>query len=135
MSADLSAAFRALEDLYARVDFEAARLGQCAACGKCCHFKTHGHRLYASLLEALYLVSQCDPPPIPFDDDNCGYQEGATCGARQGRVLGCRVYFCEADSKAINALYERALAEIKDITSRAGLDWTYAALADLVSRL
>jgi Fe-S-cluster containining protein len=132
---DLAEAFVALERLYSRIDSEAASLGECAACGKCCHFNTHGHRLYSTRLEALYLVSKNGLPPKPFDDDNCGYQSGALCAAREGRVLGCRTFFCKGDSAALNALNESALNELKNITTQAGLDWSYAPLSDHLSRM
>lgn len=120
-------AIAALESLYGDLDRELPPAAGCKACGKCCHFKTYGHRLYASYLEYLFLVWHSGRPEGAFDEDRCGYQRGAICTAREGRTLGCRTFFC---SEALQSagVHERALGEIRRITAQFGLPWMYRPL-------
>ena len=128
-------AIKALEALYRALDKEAAELGECKACGRCCHFKTYGHRLYATYVEALYQVQRSGHPPRAFDDDTCGYQEGSECKAREGRVLGCRTFFCGRETAEARRIHEAALEGIKRITLEFGLPWRYRPLGEHMLRL
>lgn len=127
----LQEAFRALAAVYAKVDAETPRRG-CRRCGECCHFETFGHRLFATYLEALYLVAVSGKPPGKFDDDSCPYQRGILCTARSGRVLGCRTFFCESAGGAVSGLHERALADIRRISTEYAIRPDYAPLARLI---
>jgi len=56
----------------------------------------------------------------------CPYQEGDLCGAREGRVLGCRTYFCDATARAMGErVYADALREIRGISETGGGRWWY----------
>jgi hypothetical protein len=126
-------AIRALESLYRDLDRQLPPAAGCKACGKCCHFKTCGHRLYASYLEYLFLISLSGRPERAFDEDQCGYQRGTVCIAREGRTLGCRTFFC-SDPLQTAGVHERALGEIKRITTRFGLPWVYRPLGEHFDR-
>lgn len=130
----LETAFRSLEELYRRIDRSSADRS-CRACGMCCHFKDFGHRLYATRLEALFLVAKSGEPPGEFAENSCGYQEGSRCLARGGRVLGCRAFFCEEAGGHSSDLHEEALAEIKAIAREAGVDAEYGDLGVLMRGL
>jgi len=132
---DNARCFAELEALYKRVDGELGSGRACRACGRCCHFDTYGHRLYATYLEALYLVAKNGPPPGPFDADTCGYQAGDACAAREGRVLGCRTFFCIDAGGENRESYERALAEIRRISDAFRVPWDYRTLAENVARI
>jgi len=134
VSADLERAFDELESLYRALEAE-IRERECRACGRCCRFDQAGHRLFATRLEALYLVARCGAPPRPSTAGRCGYQVEDHCTAREGRVLGCRVYFCARAGGAASQTGERYLKAAKRIAQRHGIPVDYrdigAHLADL----
>jgi Fe-S-cluster containining protein len=127
-------AVEALGQLYARLE-EAFAGRSCRACGACCHFKTFGHRLYATRLEALYLLTAAPRPERRFDHDSCGYQQGALCLARESRALGCRMFFCKAAGGESREGFEAALGEIRRITEEFGLAWDYRPLGEHINEL
>lgn len=134
MSQNERRAFAALAKIYARVDGRTGR-ARCRACGECCRFETFGHRLYATYLEAAYLAAVCGAPAGAFGEEGCGYQRGSLCGARPGRVLGCRTFFCGAAGGFSVELHESALAEIKRLTGEHGLPADYLPLSEHLERL
>jgi hypothetical protein len=121
MMADLAA-------LLARVDAAVAeKAPTCRACGRCCRFAEFGHRLYVSTGELALLTSH--PAPHASRPGLCPCQDGAECTARDGRALGCRVFFCDAGLTAwSNALYERFHAEIRRLHERHGVEYFYVDL-------
>lgn len=142
----LKTAFGSLEQIYRRLD-ESSADRSCRACGICCHFKDFGHRLYATRLEALFLLAKSGGPPHEFTENSCGYQEGSRClawggvggvdgvGVGGGRVLGCRLFFCREAGGYSSDLHERTLAEIKEIAREAGVDAEYGGLGALIQGL
>ena len=94
MSENVQNAFSELEALYAGIE-NAVGETKCMRCGACCHFEKFGHRLYATRLEALYLVSLCGAPAAGVGARVCGYQQGSDCTAREGRTLACRTFYCD----------------------------------------
>lgn len=128
MSTPLSHAFAELEAVYRALEDRDA--GDCRACGRCCWFESTGHRLFATKLEALYLLEKCGPPPRPFTARRCGYQHGRQCRARQGRVLGCRTYLCDQAGGSPAETHERALREIKVMSLAHGVPIEYRELAE-----
>ncbi len=107
----------------------------CLASGQCCRFEAFGHRLYATGLEAARCVQLCaaEGRPIGLAEieaavagGNCPWQEGRLCLARDGRPVGCRVYFCDPRAaEMVPVLAERAHAEIKAVHDRFGLPYAY----------
>ena len=81
-------------------------------------------------LEALYLVEKCGAPAREFGEDDCGYQEGSACAAREGRALGCRTFFCTGAGGGATGVHEDALAEISRISERHGVPREYRPLGE-----
>ncbi len=136
MSALLQQAFCELEAVY--IDLERHDGAEsCRACGQCCWFEVAGHSLFATRLETLYLLEKAGAPARPFTAKRCGYHQGRRCRAREGRVLGCRIYRCEEAGGFCSEVAERALAEIKRISLSNGIPMEYAILhariADLLA--
>lgn len=128
MSTPLAQAFTELQTVYRTLD--GADAGNCRTCGRCCWFESAGHRLFATKLEALFLVDKCGPPPRPLTARRCAYQHGRRCRARQGRVLGCRSYLCDQAGGWSSQAHERALREIKVISLAYGVPIEYRELAE-----
>ncbi|MGH7149455.1 MAG: hypothetical protein ACREIU_02090 [Planctomycetota bacterium] len=129
-------AFDALRALYGRLEGEIARLGPvCRTRGLCCRFEEAGHELFATDLEVDYAASLHPVAPPPEAPGRCPYHRGGLCLAREGRPLGCRVYFCDPGyAKEMPEVHERAYAEIRAIAAAAGYEHRYRrfpeALAD-----
>ena len=121
-----------LRRVYEDLDAEIARLApRCELSGRCCRFKEYDHTLFLSTLEAGFLLSEAPSPVSDLDDGaTCPWQDDSgRCRAREGRPLGCRVYFCDPEhAERAPELSERYLARIKSITVLSGLPWNYAPL-------
>jgi hypothetical protein len=124
-----AAALADLQRLYARLETELRRLDlRCRACGRCCHFETAGHILFATALETAASGARQPPPPEPAGPMRCPWQVREACTAREGRPLGCRLHFCETTPETAAALEElstRAHAELRRIHDAHGIDWDY----------
>jgi Fe-S-cluster containining protein len=121
-----------LSELYARLDAAVARLAPvCRISGRCCRFREYGHTLFLSALELEYLLSEASEPVRPLDGgETCPWQDAdGRCTARQGRPMGCRVYFCDpAYQDAAPELSEHFISRLKRLAEHHGLPWSYAPL-------
>jgi len=122
---------RRLEELYAELDRRIAAMqktydARCRACGRCCDFSMHEHRLFASRLERAHLGF---PESEPLDSDACPFlDETGRCSRYARRTLGCRTYRCDAPNEeavARAALYEEFRGRIAALSEAAGLAWDY----------
>ena len=118
--------------LYAEADTAIAALGPvCALSGRCCRFHEADHTLFLSALEVDLLLADAPPPVRPLDSGaTCPWQDAAgRCHARQGRPLGCRVYFCDPGYlPRAPDLSETVIARLKTIADETGFPWEYAPL-------
>ncbi len=134
----------AIVSFYREVDKEIERLARaddvvCASCGDCCYFDTAGHLLYASTLERRYLRLVSTPAPNPDASADllaagvrCPYQQDNTCHARSGRVLGCRLHFCQwRDPAVAEEVAERWHFRLKRVHDALGEAWEYRRLFPL----
>ncbi|HZT79685.1 MAG TPA: hypothetical protein VFA26_05675 [Gemmataceae bacterium] len=121
---------RRVLELYREVDRAVAAAGPvCAASGRCCRFKEHGHTLFVSNLEAAVLLAGAPPYEAPVSADFCPFQKGNLCTAREPRPLGCRVYYCDPNYQETgNRLSEDYLRRLKQLADEHGLPWRYAPL-------
>jgi hypothetical protein len=120
-----------LRTLYAELDAEVARLGPvCQLSGRCCRFREYGHTLFVSQPEIQFLLAEAPAPQRALDHGaTCPWQDlHGHCTARQGRPMGCRVYFCDPTYHAAPELSERYLTRLKQLAQRHGLPWNYAPL-------
>jgi len=124
-----AAAFRELFDLYTELELRLSKGGpKCKKCGRCCRFGPDSPRLFLSLLEFAYMADKGGPAKI-FEGRDCPYLTGQNCANRDGRAVGCRTFFCEADSvESLQALHELALGGIRAISLRHGIPWDYREL-------
>ena len=135
----------------------------CRNRGACCKFGAFGHKLYVTTLELAYFrarhadrLQERDLRPKQEDqraagfslrglaisknaaaaNQSCPYQQNGLCTTREGRPLGCRVFFCEsADEGWQSELTEWALGRLREMHERFDVPYVYsewlAALAGL----
>lgn len=129
-------AFRDLEGVYAALEAELAVLRpRCELSGRCCRFNEFGHQLWTTGLELDYLLAY-ETPPGTSTPGVCPYLREGRCGAREHRMLGCRIYFCDPGyQEAMGPLYERFHRDVKAIHVRHGIAYRYGELlAELARR-
>ena len=92
---DWDGALADLERLYGDLERELPRYEfTCAASGNCCDFDAWGHRLYITTLEAEHFFRGVDGRQST-DERHCpAWGDDRLCHARDGRMLGCRTFFC-----------------------------------------
>jgi len=119
---------RELRELYERVDAEiAARNPRCELSGRCCDFPRSGHRLYATDIETALAVQARGGVVPPAASGLCPWWVDGRCTNREGRPLGCRLYFCDPSWKdEMTAAYERWHGELKALHARHALPYRYA---------
>jgi hypothetical protein len=121
-----------LRVLYAELDREVAGLGPvCVLSGRCCRFEEYGHTLFISTAEAEYLVVSGPAPARALDSGaTCPWQDSrGQCTARDGRPLGCRIYYCDASfQEEGHRLSERYIGRLKKLSCEHGIAWNYAPL-------
>lgn len=124
------ACIEALELIYKKLHEQLKSLPcPCDACGACCQFSNAEHRLYISELELTYVLKKYEIPKI--EGDVCPFMVDEKCTVRDRRMLGCRSYFrahSQEDHVRAEALYEKALKEIKALYSQYNLKWVYKDL-------
>jgi Fe-S-cluster containining protein len=127
----LPEAFRALESIYADLEAELDRLRPaCSLSGRCCRFQEHGHQLWVTRLELEHLLRHEGPPPAGAAG-TCPWLKEGRCGAREHRMLGCRIYFCDpAYRDAMGPLYEKYHRRIRELHERLDLPYEYRELLD-----
>lgn len=124
----------------------------CQASGKCCKFEKYGHRLYVTGVELLHFAQvekgraaaeggKAGVVSLPQffaaeAQEGCPYQVEGLCTAREGRPLGCRVYFCDESARGWeNELYEKYHGMLRAIHERFSVPYRYvewrAALREL----
>ena len=122
------AAFGDLERLYRALTEELPRYRfTCAASGKCCDFDAHGHRLYASTLEAEYFFRHGGSERQNEDERYCpAWGKDRLCKVREGRMLGCRTYFCGPYPVVPpDDVYERYYQRLKALHEKHGIPYAY----------
>jgi hypothetical protein len=121
-----------LRTLYDKLDAEVAQLGPiCQLSGRCCRFEEYGHTLFVSNSEVRFLLEVAPAPLRALDQGKtCPWQNtSGHCTARDGRPIGCRVYYCDPTfERSAHDLSERYIAQLKELTNRHGLAWNYAPL-------
>ncbi len=137
-------ALAGLAQLYGDLERELQELRpRCDLSGRCCNFKKSGQTLFATDLEIDHLARTA--PLVAGDDPElCPWWRGGLCHARDGRPLGCRVYFCDTTKKAeleeISGRYHARLKRLHDEGAPApdgtdGLPYRYSPFVARVVEL
>lgn len=129
---DWAAAYAALELLYEEVAAAIPATGMtCAASGACCDFAKHGHRLFATRLEAAWFFA-CSGARVNQDPTLCpAWGADRLCHERRGRMLGCRTYFCGPYPRSRpEDLHEPFHARLKELHERFAIPYDYRDILD-----
>ena len=117
-----------MDAFYAEADQAiAANRPVCRNRGECCRFAAFGHKLYASSVELVDFV-RCARSAwhYPGGASDCPYHVGGLCVARPFRPLGCRIFFCDPETREWQGPeYERRLIELRQIGTDFGVDYRY----------
>ena len=126
-------AFADLEALYAELEAELPRYKfVCQASGDCCDFEAFGHRLYVTTLEAEYYFRNSPAQRMNANASLCpSWGSDRMCKARQGRMLGCRTFFCGTYKNGDpSEVYEKYYARVKQLHALHGIPFRYADIID-----
>ena len=135
----------------------------CRNRGACCKFGAFGHKLYVTTLELAYFrarhadrlqeqdlqSAQKDQGAASFSlrglatienaataNQSCPFQREGMCTTREGRPLGCRVFFCEsADEGWQSELTEWALARLREMHERFDVPYVYSEWLTALARM
>ena len=123
---------RALAELYERVaEHVAAHRPVCEMSGRCCDFPNVDHELFCSDLETDYAVASAGGEVPESPSGTCPWFVDGLCGLRDGRPLGCRLYFCDPNwSDAMTDAYERFHGELRALHERLGQEYRYRRFVD-----
>ena len=124
-----------LEGVYADLERElSAPRPVCRSSGRCCRFRAFGHQLWTTGIELDYLVEHEGLPPAgTAEEGTCPYLRDGLCSVRDHRMLGCRIFFCDAAyAEAMGPLYEKYHARIKELHRRHGESYRYGELLALL---
>lgn len=117
-----------LEALYAELDAEVRSTAvRCDLRGVCCDFEKAGHVLYATDVEVEFARRNGGAHPPEAAPTACPFFQRARCTLRDGRPLGCRVYFCDpAYADAMHELAERYHRRVVQLHEAHGVAYRYA---------
>jgi hypothetical protein len=99
----------------------------CRNRGTCCRFESFGHKLYVTAVELIYFAhGQRNAWWRAKEAGVCPYHDGGKCLARSHRPLGCRIFYCDPETRDWQQEeYERRLGELRRIGPRFGVDYRY----------
>lgn len=119
-----------LQTIYEQADVAVAEAApRCEASGRCCRFEEFGHTLFLSQFEADLLLVDAPSFTQPVSRAGCPFQIDNLCTARDGRPLGCRIYFCDPAYETRSfEITETAIAALKQLADDADQPWRYAPL-------
>lgn len=120
--------------LDSQIAANAARAGQCEACGKCCDFDSFDHLLYVTAPELMYLANHIGDDNIrSMKNGRCPYNVDGQCTIRDYRFSGCRIFCCKGSAEFQSELTELTLRRLKTICEQFDVDYRYADLASSLS--
>lgn len=121
--------------LQTQIEQSAPSTGWCAACGKCCDFKSYGHRLFLTPPEMIYLAEKLRPEKIkPMSSALCPYNKDGKCEIYEHRFAGCRIFNCKAAADFQSQLSEKTLKKLKDICQQFDIAYHYMDLPTALNK-
>ncbi len=136
----------AVGKVYREVDEQVGQLEVvCRRCGKCCRFEEFGEDLLASTAEMGYFWAWLRRQPSKLrgllggkSELGCKvgpFLEDGSCAAREGRVLGCRAFFCGAKGvkkEQMGNMYEAYHERIGELHRQRGVRYQYLGWGEAI---
>lgn len=126
-----------VEEIYGWVDRRIYTVGEqdnCSTCGKCCDFKTYGHRLYVTTPEMIYFARKIGKDNLKVMSGGvCPYLVDKKCSVHKFRFSGCRIYNCNGDSRFQNDLSEQTVKKFKQLCEKHQLSYRYMELSQALN--
>ena len=122
IKSDLS---KAVEEVYQWIESQGIE-HTCAGCGDCCNFTEFDHLLFVTGVELTHFAETIGPENIkPMQNGICPYMKDGKCTVYASRFAGCRIFQCKGDDAQQGEVMEKALAKLKDIGERFGVDYLF----------
>jgi Fe-S-cluster containining protein len=136
MAARRDDVLRAMATFYAHLDAAVAQHQPvCVLRGACCRFDEYGHNLFVTTLEAAYFVAHAGQPHAAVVD-GCPYQIEGRCRARDARPMGCRIFFCDPQTRHWQGpLTEEALRCLRLLHEKLVVSYVYAEWRNVLTSL
>lgn len=122
-----------LETIYNELEIELRGHNiKCNGCGICCEFGKFDHVLFASVIEADYIISNNKISSYNTEENVCPFMKESQCTIRKFRTLGCRVFFCDKEyNKDLSQdIYNKYYSKVKTISLKYNVNWQYRPLLD-----
>lgn len=109
------------------------RRPRCEMSGRCCNFESEEHQLWASELELAFALHGARGVVPKTAAGSCPWWREGLCTLREGRPLGCRIYFCDPGWATEMALvYERFHQQLRDVHQACDRPYSYRLFVDAV---
>ena len=117
----------AVQNIYQYIDSQTPQT-PCKACGRCCDFKSFGHKLFITTPELIYFTAKTGPDLKPMTTGRCPYNIDEKCTVHPHRFAACRIFTCKADNHTQSQLTESTLNSLKAICKNFNLPYQYTDL-------
>jgi Fe-S-cluster containining protein len=120
---------------------------RCDSSGRCCNFRSWGHRLYTTGLEAAYVLSRLGETGWGVggrhltggDVDravargDCPFLVDTSCGVHGVKPGACRIYFCDPGAEAwMGDLSEATVRMIRRVHEAHAIEYRYGEWRELL---
>jgi len=128
-----------IQSIYDELAQELAELSPvCKASGNCCDFPNYDHTLFCTTVEAerLLAITPIAEHLERTQTELCPYWVERRCTAREGRPLGCRVFFCDEVYKSEHSqrVYEKYHAKLRELIESCGESYAYVPMVSAINR-
>jgi len=120
---------KAVENVYEWIESQGID-HTCTGCGDCCNFTEFDHLLFVTGVELVHFAESIGRENIkPMQNGICPYMTNGKCTVYKNRFAGCRIFQCKGDDEQQGEVMEKALAKLKQIGEKFGVDYSYMDLA------
>ncbi|MCF7956239.1 MAG: YkgJ family cysteine cluster protein [Phycisphaerae bacterium] len=120
---------KAVEEVYDWIESQGID-HTCTGCGDCCNFTEYDHLLFVTGVELIHFAEAIGRENIKaMPNGICPYMTDGKCTVYKSRFAGCRIFQCKGNDEQQGEVMEKALAKLKLIGEKFGVDYSYIDLA------
>ncbi|MHC4975589.1 MAG: YkgJ family cysteine cluster protein [Planctomycetota bacterium] len=105
----------------------------CLRSGRCCQFKSFGHRLFTTGIETAHSLRRARRAGItlptieqPSQQDDCPFLKENMCSIHEHRPAGCRIFYCDPRATELTQrIYEQTHESIRLLHERHDIPYVY----------